>query len=103
MWWKWVIKALLMLSQNPKAQAWARLKALKAINRIRSRTEQTTADLFDAAGLVPSPKPKMGRLIRTERDILKPGQVAVVEGKAYRVVRLISSHARETVYEAVEA
>lgn len=101
--WKWIIQAVLALSRNPKVQAWAKKKAVQAINSARQRGEQQAAALADVAGINPVPKPKVGRLIRTERDILKPGQVAIVDGKPYRVVRLLSSNAQETVYEAVEA
>ena len=103
MWWKWIVQAVMYLSKDPKVQAWARLQALNAINRLRRKNETLVASLYDAAKLDPAPKPKAGRLIRTERDILKPGQVAIVEGRSFRIVRLLSSNARETVYEAVEA
>lgn len=52
---------------------------------------------------IPAPKPRLARLIRMEKDVLKPGQVAALDGKLFRIVRLISSSATETVYEGVEA
>lgn len=100
--WKWVLRGLVALSQKPALRAWVQRKARIVADRIRHRAELRVAALYDSAGL-DVPKPKMTRLIRTEKDILRPGQVAVVDGKAFRVVRLVSSNARETAYEAVEA
>jgi hypothetical protein len=101
--WKHIIKAVLTLSHNPAVQQWVRRRARIIIDRIRNRAEKRIAGLYEAAGLDPAPKPKLSRMIRTDKDILHPGQVAIVDGKAYRVVRLISSSAAETVYEGIEA
>lgn len=101
--WRLILKVVLAVSGRPEVRAWAQRKARKAVERIRNRAESQTAKIADAAGLDPAPKPKLSRLIRTEKDVLKPGQTVIVEGAPFRIVRLISSSARETVYEAVEA
>jgi hypothetical protein len=110
MWWKWIIQAVLALSQNPKVKAWAKAKALEAVSNLTIKSDRQAAELLDVVGLktvaasieASVPKPKMGRLIRTERDVLKRDQVAMVDGKSYRVTRLLTSNAKETVYEAIE-
>lgn len=101
--WKAILKAVVAVSARPEVRAWVQRRARKLIDKIRARAERRIGDLTAAAGLDPAPKPKLSRMIRTERDILHPGQVAVVDGKAYRIVRLLTSNARETVYEGVEA
>lgn len=100
--WKWIIRAALAVTSDPRVQQIARRQARRVIDKVRTRAEMRIARLYDAAGLEQTPKPKLSRLIRTEKDILRPGQIVIVDAKAYRVVRLLSSSAMETVYEGVE-
>ena len=100
--WKLILSGLLALSRNPAVQQWARRRARLVIDKIRNRAESRIASISAAAGLDPAPKAKLSRMIRMEQDTLHPGQVVIEGGKAYRIVRLISSNAHETVYEAVE-
>jgi hypothetical protein len=100
--WKWVLKGVLAISSNPAVQAWVKKKARKVIDKIQRNAEDSTAALHEVAGLPPT-KAKITKLIRTDKDVLHPGQVAIVDGKAYRVLRLMSSNAQETYYEGVEA
>lgn len=102
MFWKLVVRAALSLSKKPEVRQWAQRQARKAIDRVRNRAELRIAGLYDAAGLEATPKPKLSRLIRMEKDILHPGQVVIVDQKGYRVIRLISSGSSETVYEGIE-
>jgi hypothetical protein len=101
--WNLLLKGLLAVTSNPAVQQWAKRQALRLVDKIRNRAELKIADLHATVGLDPAPKPKLSRMIRTEKDILHPGQVAIVDGKAFRVIRLISSSAKETIYEGIEA
>lgn len=100
MMWKWLLRAVLAASSNPAVQAWVKKRARKVIIGIQARAESQSAGLHAAAGLPPT-KAKLTRLIRTEKDVLHPGQVAIVDGKAIRIVRLMSSNKDETYYEGI--
>lgn len=102
MFWKLVVKTVLALSKKPEVRQWAQRQARKAIDRVRNRAELRIANLYDAAGLEATPKPKLSQLVRMEKDIAHPGQVVIVGNKAIRILRLISSGSRETVYEGIE-
>lgn len=101
--WKFILKGLLTASSNPAVRQWAQRKARKIIEAAALKANKQVAELSAAVGIDPGPKPKVATMIRTEKDILRPGQVAVVDGKAFRIIRLLSSNAKETVYEGVEA
>lgn len=102
--WRWVLRAVLAISRRPAVQQWVKRRARIVIEKVRQRAELTIAKLHAAADLGPAiPKPKLSRLIRTPQDILHPGQVVFVDGVAFRVIRLVSSNAQETAYEAIEA
>lgn len=103
MWWKLFLKSVLYVAKKPAVQQWARTQARKAVERMRRRTEKKAAIIYASVGLDPAPKPKLSTLVRTDRDILRPGMVVVQDGRALRVARLISSNVKETVYEAVDA
>lgn len=98
--WKHVLKLALAVSSNPAVLAWVKRKARQVIVGIQTKAESDSAALHEVAGLPPT-KAKLTRLVRTEKDILHPGQVAIVDGKAIRILRLMSSNAVETYYEGV--
>lgn len=98
--WKWILKAVAAASSDPRVQAWVKRKARDLASRVRINAEKKIAGLHETAG-IPTAVVKLTQLVKTDKDVLRPGQVAIVDGKAIRIVRLISSHATETIYEGV--
>lgn len=94
--WKWILRAAVAIAQSP----WAKEKAHAVIQKLRERAEAKAKDVATAAGIDLPPTFKASRIIRTPADTLKPGDVVGVDGGKYRITRLLSSSARETVYEA---
>jgi len=98
MMWKIILWGAVRLGHNE----WARSAAKDAIANLRRRTDLKIHAIASAAGIaVPAVADiRQGRIIRTRTDSLKPDQVVLVDGQRFRIARLISSSALETVYEA---
>jgi hypothetical protein len=96
--WKWVLKAAIYAGKSE----WARAAAKKVIERLRRRLDRKLQAVADAAGIAVPPvdEIRQGRIVRARSDIFKPGQVVLVAGERFRISRLLSHSATETVYEA---
>lgn len=107
MWWKWVLRAVLAVSQNEAVRGWVRRRAKSLIDAARKRAEARIADFTAMADDDPpadaTPGAKVSVLVRTPKDTLRPGQVTLVDDRELRIIRLLSSNPTETVYEAEAA